>query len=352
MEGTCIASDGVTDSTYYYEEEVRVTVMPEGLEITEEYEIVDFVNDGRIDGIDVLAFAHHYPSAYGDPKTGRLYDRKFDIAKLVGGYVQLGVDGKIDILDLNMLSYYYGQGGGSRILTPEFSGTSSMDIRFDNAEFNKETLITTVQLISDRTFTRGSQIEVIYDPEVVEIVNVEEVAVDGETFFHYTDENGKLTITQVGLGYAGIISNRGAMATLKFRAKEDTEISFGEVITTDPELNIISVGKGNAYQISADGIFSLDIPTAFGLHQNYPNPFNPTTTIKFDMPMTSNVAINVYDATGKLVKTLVNEEKEAGYHQVVWEGKDNNGSEVPSGVYFYRIESEDFSKTHKMLLLK
>ena len=70
------------------------------------------------------------------------------------------------------------------------------------------------------------------------------------------------------------------------------------------------------------------------------------------MPVTAHVSMAIYDATGKLVRTLIDEEKEAGYHSVVWNGKDNSGADMPSGVYFYRIESKDFTKTSKMLLLK
>ena len=86
--------------------------------------------------------------------------------------------------------------------------------------------------------------------------------------------------------------------------------------------------------------------------KNYPNPFNPTTTIAFTIPKTSQVYLGIYDISGKLIKTLIDAPIEAGYHTVMWDGTDDNGSSVASGVYFYKLKSKGYEKTKKMLLLK
>ncbi|NQU35430.1 MAG: T9SS type A sorting domain-containing protein [Bacteroidetes bacterium] len=88
-------------------------------------------------------------------------------------------------------------------------------------------------------------------------------------------------------------------------------------------------------------------PNSFLLDQNYPNPFNPTTTISFELPMSTTVNLSIYNVTGQLVETLVNEHKNVGYHSVIW-----NASGVGSGLYFYRIEAGDYSETKKCLILK
>jgi len=88
------------------------------------------------------------------------------------------------------------------------------------------------------------------------------------------------------------------------------------------------------------------------LHTNYPNPFNPTTTISFDVARESNVSIDVYNIKGQKVKTLTNEVFGVGSHYVVWNGDDHNGRNVSSGVYFYRMTTEGYTKTQKMLLMK
>ena len=88
------------------------------------------------------------------------------------------------------------------------------------------------------------------------------------------------------------------------------------------------------------------IPTEYGLSQNYPNPFNPTTTIQFDLPKSGFVSLKVFDLLGREAATLISEELDAGYYRSVWKAK------VPSGVYFYRIQAGEFSKTKRLILLK
>lgn len=93
-------------------------------------------------------------------------------------------------------------------------------------------------------------------------------------------------------------------------------------------------------------------PTDFGLRQNFPNPFNPTTIIQYALPKTSRVKIEVYNILGQKVRTLVDDTQEPGYKSINWDGKDDGGSEVSSGVYFCRIQAGDFVKNRKMTLLK
>jgi len=88
------------------------------------------------------------------------------------------------------------------------------------------------------------------------------------------------------------------------------------------------------------------------LLQNYPNPFNPVTTIAFSIRTRGHVGLNVYDVGGRLVRTLANETRAAGAYRVKWDGHDNTGSPVASGVYFYRLIAGSFSQTKKMVLLK
>ena len=90
----------------------------------------------------------------------------------------------------------------------------------------------------------------------------------------------------------------------------------------------------------------------FNLSQNYPNPFNPNTSISYALPSGSNVSLNVYDIRGRLVRTLVDERKPAGSYNLMWDGTDELGRKVSSGVYFYRMQSGDFTQTRKMVIVK
>ncbi|MCI0449356.1 MAG: T9SS type A sorting domain-containing protein [Chlorobi bacterium] len=92
---------------------------------------------------------------------------------------------------------------------------------------------------------------------------------------------------------------------------------------------------------------SGNIPFQFNLYQNYPNPFNPATQIKFDIPKLSNVKLIVYDALGRVVAELVNEQLNAGSYSYDW-----NASDYPSGVYFYKLITDDYAQTRIMVLIK
>ncbi len=97
---------------------------------------------------------------------------------------------------------------------------------------------------------------------------------------------------------------------------------------------------------------SVMMPKEFQLSQNYPNPFNPTTTIEFALPIDTDVRLEVYNILGQRVATLINERLGAGYHSILWDGRNASGEEVASGVYFYRIITDKFIKSKKMVVLK
>ncbi len=95
------------------------------------------------------------------------------------------------------------------------------------------------------------------------------------------------------------------------------------------------------------------IPTVYNLSQNYPNPFNPTTQIKFDLPKQSQVRLEIYDMLGQKVRTLIaGDMMDPGYYNVTWNGTNEHGNSVASGVYYYRIVADKFTSLKKMMFLK
>ncbi len=90
-----------------------------------------------------------------------------------------------------------------------------------------------------------------------------------------------------------------------------------------------------------------DLPKTFELYQNYPNPFNPVTNIKFALPKAAKVKIDVFNILGQHITTLLNSKKPAGYHII-----DFNANHFASGLYFYTIQADNFSKVKKMMLVK
>ncbi|UCE07021.1 MAG: T9SS type A sorting domain-containing protein, partial [bacterium] len=96
----------------------------------------------------------------------------------------------------------------------------------------------------------------------------------------------------------------------------------------------------------------VELPQEYGLSQNYPNPFNPETVIEFQLPRDSKVTLTIHNLLGQEVRTLVDDMKRAGYHKVIWDGKDDRVIRLPAGIYVYRIKVGEFMKSKKMLFLK
>jgi hypothetical protein len=94
------------------------------------------------------------------------------------------------------------------------------------------------------------------------------------------------------------------------------------------------------------------LPSEYRLAQNYPNPFNPSTVISFTLPTQSRVTLDVFNVLGRRVATLVDDDLSVGEHYVTWSGEDSDGKRVASGVYFYRLSTDAFTQTRKMMLLK
>jgi len=118
-------------------------------------------------------------------------------------------------------------------------------------------------------------------------------------------------------------------------------------------------GMSNVARLAADtGTTPVEdteteiLPESFALEQNFPNPFNPATTIAYTLPERSRVTVSVYNILGEKVAVLTNSVKAAGRHRVVWDGRNQAGETVGTGVYFYRLETDNWSASRKMLLVK
>ena len=103
---------------------------------------------------------------------------------------------------------------------------------------------------------------------------------------------------------------------------------------------------------SIEELISPEIPESFTLSQNYPNPFNPETAIEYSVPSRANVSIEVFNVLGQNVKSLVDKNHSAGVYRVIWDGKNKVGENVSSGVYLYKLTTDDYSETKTMILLK
>jgi len=145
--------------------------------------------------------------------------------------------------------------------------------------------------------------------------------------------------------------------TITFKAWDNSVgkiLNISETITFQPDTNI-----GNALtpfnlvtNINNPGERLFGIPEEFSLIGNYPNPFNPSTTIRFQMPKAANVTLKIFDINGRLVRALVSQNMPAGYHNIVWDGTNDVGVKVGSGVYICLMQADGFTASRKMILIK
>jgi len=145
------------------------------------------------------------------------------------------------------------------------------------------------------------------------------------------------------------------------------QAGYFEVNNKPVRINIQHLQKGDiavnlSYQFIGDDNIVLSagsealeltpVPKEFSLQQNYPNPFNPVTTINYDLPKDAYVNLVIYDILGREIVNLVGKDMPAGYQTVIWNTRNQFGSPVAAGIYFYQIQTRDFVKTKKMVLLK
>jgi hypothetical protein len=172
------------------------------------------------------------------------------------------------------------------------------------------------------------------------------------------------------------LTTDGALMSWNAPAKELVGYKIyldGDYITTTEELSYLftELTAGQTYTVGLSATYttgesevlteefvwevtgnSNNLPLKTQLTGNYPNPFNPDTTIKFSLKETGQVRLDIFNTKGQKVTTLVNSNLEKGQHQINWDGKDDNGKAVTSGIYYYKMTTKDFSNIKKMMLIK
>ncbi len=164
-------------------------------------------------------------------------------------------------------------------------------------------------------------------------VTVEPNGLTQTLFRERYDENGKI----LNVAFAGTIPD-GSLFTLRGANASSAKVT-GRVNGVTVEIRKVEIATSVESNVSP--------PMNFALDQNYPNPFNPTTTIVYNLPVVASVKLEVFDLTGRSVKTLVDKTESAGSHTVAFDA-----SGLGSGMYFYRIQAGTFSAMRKMVFLK
>ena len=165
-------------------------------------------------------------------------------------------------------------------------------------------------------------------------------------------DEGK-TVGAIGITSGGVLRNSPVYGD-DFTTEEIDGLEVGEQLTFvydgDTLSSEIQFNSMSHRDIELE--FEAPLPSSFALHQNYPNPFNPVTTIRYDVPDNGMVRIIIYDLMGRKIKTLVDGVSTPGRYSITWNGTDDFGKPVSSGMYFYRMKSTAFQSVKKLMLLK
>ena len=197
----------------------------------------------------------------------------------------------------------------------------------------------------------GAQWKISYDPDVVSIGEPVLAPAAENMSFTCENNNGKLNILIFSLSGEKLASQDEAVFYLPTAIRTETTdnqfVRINEVILAGLNFDFTRITGSENYSLLPKAL-----PENYTLSQNYPNPFNSETEIRYSIPEDSRVSLKIYNLLGKEVKSLVNQEQSAGHYRVHWNGSDANGNLLPSGVYFYRIETAQYSKTRKLTVLK
>ncbi|MDZ7362583.1 MAG: carboxypeptidase regulatory-like domain-containing protein [candidate division KSB1 bacterium] len=172
-------------------------------------------------------------------------------------------------------------------------------------------------------------------------------------------ENAVVQALDNGVVIAAVLTGNDGHFTLDEMPAGEFKISATSANGDAEQTVPVAVGNGrNAANVelilgtTSVQATTAEIPAKFELEQNYPNPFNPETSIKYHLPVRTNVTLRIYNALGQEIRTLVNTLQDAGVYSATWDGKDNNGRQLATGLYLLRLEAGDFVMTRKMAMVK
>ncbi len=203
----------------------------------------------------------------------------------------------------------------------------------------KDGMLTLLVNAKNLTEVYGYSMELAYDPAAL--------VFQGAGLTDFTQGMINVIKTEDGLirfAAAGSdpIEGDGALVRLTFRVTG--EVSGEDIIQlTEMILN---------EELVISNASSASVPKTYALEQNYPNPFNPTTHIRYQIPEGSQVSLTIYNMLGQKVRTLVNGQQAAGVYDIVWDGTNDNGVKLASGVYIYRMTAGNFTQIRKLVLMK
>jgi hypothetical protein len=321
---------------------------------------------------------------------------KYEIEPFIcfeNGWIRIVCPGEIDDrgdINLNGLAYeiadavlysnYFIQGSG--VLDPNFfeAQIAASDVNADGSPLTVADLVYLIRVITGDalpvpddfngkagvTYAGTIKAEAAQQGSNVTVKTTSEQDLGAAMFvFKYsgTDISDVSLVGRASDMAVGYQAENGELRVLVFPVIGNESIKKQSVAAGSGEiLNITTTGSGKVELVSVEAATfmgdaleakatSTQLPTAFALHQNFPNPFNPSTELAIDMPKASEYVLSIYNIAGQVVRTFSGN-AEAGTLRIVWDGTNNQGGKVASGVYFYKAQLADFTAVRKMVLMK
>ena len=256
----------------------------------------------------------------------------------------VNIDESINIADVVMMVDII-FGGTGRIVGFDAGEIAYIDLKTD---FEKSLLTFEIEYNGP---VRGIEFELKFDPTMVNVMPPSLLNFQENVMVSYSEkEEGILKILAADLqgGHIEATDNSYMSIPVEFMGneRENSFVNLEGIKLAGADGSLIyTVSRTNSSEVKV-------IPGAFALHQNFPNPFNPSTEIRFDLPEAGNVNLAIYNLMGQKIRTLSSDNMTPGYHAIIWDGTNDIGSQVATGMYFYSIQSSEFQATKKMLFLK
>jgi len=352
-----------------------VILTPQRLKVTVQSVVVwpgDTDNSGKVDQADVLPIGlyWHYKglsrsnaSINWVPQPVTLWNPE------AATYADANGDGVVNQADILPIGFNWHKQKSSPIIVKKLAkkadqllSTTTLSFVFDLGHYFMPFIKDSVQIsINDASNLFGLSFVMALDGiQVIKLSDLKIRSFMGSDLVKFVQVNADSDTVSVGLsrkaGQSGV-DGSGIIATLYFKALQEGNVvlSFLDISAIDSLGNSLTIaGRDTSFTVVSikDRERTSLLPTQFNLKPNYPNPFNPSTGIQYDLPKATHVKIEIYNTLGQRVRTLVNKNKTAGSYQVIWDGDNDNGEPVPSGIYFYIMNTSEFKQSRKMLLVR
>jgi hypothetical protein len=277
-------------------------------------------------GLDDFA---RFVTAYGQPAPAGSAYALFD----------LDGSGAVDLGDFAVFVQHYGEttGGAAKTMPVAFGENPDASLSLSAAEDAGRYTVRVSLADVAKAMSYGFVLK--YDVHAFEFEEAVSKAGSAVPFLALSTKPGELAI-------AHTFESDAEIAELSFKVKDE----FGGSVRVSEGYVWDRYHRSNAVDLGTAAIKLL--PKAYTLKQNFPNPFNPTTVIRYALPEASSVRLEVYNTLGQVVRTLVAAEQEGGAYRVTWDGRNEYGQEMATGVYIYRLVAGEFDTTKRMLLIK